>query len=68
MPALYSICYLCCLGSLDVISPDWHSLSLSSILDNSNIIKSKLFDFILNQFTIPSLKKHDVAGPKNLGF
>ncbi len=59
------LCYLYCLGSLDVSSPDWHSLALGSILNNSTIIKSKLFNFIINQFTIPSLKKPDVVRPKN---
>jgi hypothetical protein len=57
--------YLYCLGSLDVSSPDWHSLALGSILNNSTIIKSKLFNFIVNQFTITSLKKHGVVRPKN---
>jgi hypothetical protein len=56
--------YFYCLASLDVSSPDWHSLALSSILNNSTNIKSKLFNFIVNQFTI-SLKKHGIVRPKN---
>ncbi len=59
------ICYLYCLGSLDVSSPDWHTLALSTTLNNCTIIKYKLFNFIVNQFTIPSLKIHDVVRPKN---
>ncbi len=61
----HCISYLYCLGSLDVSSPDWRLLAFSSILNNSTIIKSKLFNFIVNQFAIPSLKKHDVVRPKN---
>jgi hypothetical protein len=61
----YCKCYVYCLGSLDVSSPDLHSLGLSSILNLSTIIKYKLFNFIVYQFTIPSLKKHDVVRPKN---
>jgi hypothetical protein len=40
-------------------------MALGSILNNGTIIKSKLFNFIVNQFTIPSLKKHVVVRPKN---
>jgi hypothetical protein len=38
---------------------------LGSILNNRTIIKSKLFNLIANQFTIPSLKNHDIVRPKN---
>jgi hypothetical protein len=58
-------CYLYWLCSLDVSSPYWYSLALGSILNNSTIMKYKLFNFIANLFTIPSLKKHDVVRPKN---
>jgi hypothetical protein len=61
----YCKCCVYCLGSIDVSSPDWHSLGLSSILNLSTIIKYKLFNFIVYPFTIPSLKKHDVVRPKN---
>ncbi len=61
----YCKCYVYCLGSLDVSSPDWRSLGLSSILNLNTIIKYKLFNFIVYQFTIPYLKKHDVVRPKN---
>jgi hypothetical protein len=52
-----------CLGCLDVSSPDWQSLGMSSILNLSTIIKYKLFNFIVYQFTISSLNKHDVVKP-----
>jgi hypothetical protein len=64
MSALYMFTVYC-LGGLDVNSPDLHSLALSLILNNGTIIKSKLFNVTVNQFTIPSLKKHHVVRPKN---
>jgi hypothetical protein len=59
------VIYTAWVAYVDVSSPDYHSLGLGSILNNSTIIKYKLFHFIVNQFTIPSLKKNYVVRPKN---
>ena len=62
-PIIVKVVYMYCLGCLDVSSPDWQSLGMSSILNLSTIIKYKLFNFIVYQFTISSLNKHDVVKP-----